>query len=222
MKTFLSICFLVAFVGLMLIGCSDKSISPIETTGVNDNPVVLQKDTGPGAWIIKDEFTGAFWFFGDNGLLVLIGQKNDPWSHCSGVRDRDLFSFKDIYLPNADPELRRIIEQIKGKDLVARVYYVDPWPSGYWETFCQFWRQVEPMEPFAIGTANFLYVDNDLLAWAQDNKNHNAFDYKANGKLIGQDGQKYILNVILKGVWDGVDLATYKEVFKIQLTPTGK
>jgi hypothetical protein len=220
MKSFLSFCFLLAFVGLMLIGCSDKSISPVETTGVNDNSVVLQKETGPGAWIFRYESNLAFWFTDEEAGLVLTLGLNDPWTFCSDF-EGESFSFKDIYLPNSDPDLRRILEQMKGKDITAKIWQVDPWPLVY-NSFCTFFGPITPFEPMAVGIANFSYKDNDVLAWDQDNNNSNAFGYKANGTLVGQDGKVYKLNLIYNVIWDGDDFSKYKEVYKLQLTPTGK
>jgi len=219
MKTILRAVVLLTFIGLLIIGCSDKSISPVQSTSATDNPVVLQKETGPGAWIIRDEFNGAFWFADQESGLVLELGITDPWLRCSEGDHFETFEFKDIYLPNADPELRRIVEQIKGEDLTAMIWQPDPWPSEF-TTFCNFLATAG--DPLAVGTANFMYIDNDVIAYDQDNKNHNAFGYKANGTLYGPDGKKYKLNLVERGVWDGVDLATYKETFKIQLTQTGK
>jgi len=213
MKTFLSICFLVAFVGLMLIGCSDKSISPIETTGVNDNPVVLQKETGSGAWIIRHQETG--WFFAyydsESGVLLTFGLQDNSIG-CDGITE--VYDIKDLYLPNADPDLRRLVAQQKA-DLTAMAWIVTPCPCS---NFCDY---ITINEPTAMGIVKFRYNDNDFYAWAQDNKNSNAFSTKVNGTLKGPDGKSYNLNFLEMVVWDGVDTnKLYK--FKIQLTPTGK
>lgn len=216
MKTFLSFCFLLAFVGLIIIGCSDKSITPIETTGINDNPVVLQKETGPGAWIIRHDEEMA-WGFYDNetGLMLLLGV-NDFDIFCNNpVGGADIISIKDIYLPNADPNLRRLIALQKGTDFTAIVWQTDSWPSD----FCGF---INSESPLATGTAKVIYTDNDFYAWAQDNPNSNSFSYKANGTLVGQDGKVYKLNLVDHVIWDGDDYSKYKEVLKLQLTPTGK
>lgn len=54
MKTFLGAFVLVAFIGLLILGCSDKSISPVESTA-NNNPVTLQKDTGPELGLLNSK-----------------------------------------------------------------------------------------------------------------------------------------------------------------------
>lgn len=221
MKTFLGICFLVAFIGLLYIGCSDKSITPVETTA-NNSPVTLQKDTGPGAWIIKYDYKGAFWLIDwETGAVIILGMESDPWSFCSGIREVEMFTWKDIILPNADPELRRIIERVMGKELTATIWYIDPFPAS-WVSFCTFWNQVEPMEPFAVGTANFGYRDTDLYSNLRENNNSNVWSFKVNGNLLGQDGIVYKLNYIDFGTWDGEDGSRHHETHKLQLTPTGK
>ncbi|MCL5030388.1 MAG: hypothetical protein M1480_15360 [Bacteroidetes bacterium] len=220
MKTIYSVVMLIAFIGLLIIGCSDKSNSPVESSATNYNTVSLQKGSaGSGAWVIRYESNTAFWFNDPESELVLTLGVNDISSLCSGAGGLDMFAFKDIYLPNADSNLRRIVEQMKGKDITAMIWQPDPWPSSF-TSFCNFYNNFGPA--MATGTVNFIYTDNDVYAWAQDNKNSNAFGYKANGTLMSQDGQVYKLNFVYRGVWDGVDLATYKETFKIQLTVTGK
>jgi hypothetical protein len=219
MKTFNRTFVLVAFIGLICIGCSDKSITPVETTGANNNPVTLQKDTGPGAWIIKDEFYGGYWFTDQESGLVLVIGLSDPWLRCSEGDHFELFEFKDIYLPNTDPDLRRIVEQIKGNNLTAFIWHPDPWPIEF-TTFCNFLATAG--DPLAVGTASISYKDNDVFAYEQDNKNHNAYGFKANGTLLSPDGKKYQLNLVWNSLWDGEDGNSYKEVYKIQLTPTGK
>lgn len=218
MKTFYAFVLLI-FISLLFIGCSDKSISPVETTGVNDNAVVLQKETGPGAWIIKYENEGAFWFEDEETGLVLTLGLNDPWIFCTDFIG-ETFSFRDLFLPNADPELRRILERMKEKDITAKVWQVDPWPTDY-DSFCTFFGPITPFEPMATGTASFSIRDNDLLAWAQPNNNSNAFGYKANGTLYSQSGQKYKLNLVYHAIWDGDDFVTFHDFFKLRLTPTG-
>ncbi len=220
MKTIYSVVMLIAFTVLLIIGCSDKSNSPVASSATNYNTVPLQKGSAEsGAWVIRYESNIALWFNDPESGLVLTLGINDISSLCSGRGGRDMFAFKDIYLPNADTNLRRIAEQMKGKDITAMIWRPVPWPFTF-SSFCSFYKNYG--SPMAIGTVNFIYTDNDILAWAQDNKNSNAFGYKANGTLTNQDGQVYKLNFVYRGVWDGVDMATYKEIFKIQLTLTGK
>jgi hypothetical protein len=213
MNTFIRTYVLVAFVGLLFLGCSDKSITPIETTGANDNPASLKKDSGPGAWIIKHQETWASAWYDENSGLFLTLALKDNSEGCDGATD--IYDIKDIYLPNADPDLRRIIDQIKG-DVTAMVWRVSYCPcSG---DLCAF---IKDNQPFAIGTVKYRYIDNDYIAWAQDNNNSNAFSDKANGSLEGQDGKFYNLNFVNQCTWDP-DGTKMNYHFKIQLTPTGK
>ena len=218
MKTFYAFVLLI-FIGLLYIGCSDKSNAPVEATSINENPLVLQKETGPGAWVIKYENEGAYWFTDEEAGLVLTLGLADPWSFCTEFVG-ETFKFKDIYLPNSNPDLRRILEQMKGKDITAKIWQVNPWPTDY-NSFCTFFNQMNPFEPMASGTASFSIKDNDFLAWAQPNNNSNAFGYKSNGTLYSQTGQKYKLNLVYNAIWDGDEGANFHEVFKLQLTQTG-
>lgn len=214
MKTFYAF-VLLTFIGLLYIGCSDKSISPIETTGVNDNPVNLQKVTGPGAWIIRHQETGWFSSYYDenSGLLLTLGLQDNSLG-CDGITD--IYDIKDLYLPNADPNLRRLIAKQKS-NLAAMVWQVTPCPCG--SGLCDF---IANNEPTAIGVVNFRYNDNDYLAWMQGNNNSNAFITKANGTIEGQDGTFYNLNFMDKVMWDGDDGTRLSFHYKIQLTPTGQ
>jgi hypothetical protein len=45
---------------------------------------------------------------------------------------------------------------------------------------------------------------------------------KVNGTLYGPNGQKYNLNLVWNFWWDGDDFTKFNEIFKLQLTPTGK
>jgi hypothetical protein len=215
MKTFLGVCFLVAFIGLLIIGCSDKSTSPVQTTGVNDNPVVLQKDTGPGAWIYRYEGSWYYVFFDEEAGLILTLGLNDIEKNCAGEGGYDVINVKDLYLPNADPDLRRIITQEKA-DVTAIVWQADAFPG--WDFWCDF---ILNNEPFARGIVNYSYKDNDYFAWAQDNSNTNSFGYKANGTLKG-NGKVYKLNFNYRFIWDPSKNINLNEVFNIKLTPTGK
>lgn len=135
----------------------------------------------------------------------------DKYEGCDGAVD--IIDIKDIYLPNADPELRRIIDQAKG-DLTAMVWQVAAYP----EDICEF---IKDNLPFAMGTVNYRYNDNDYYSWAQENNNSNAFSDKANGTLEGQDGKLYNINFVNQCTWDpnGTKMIFH---IKIQLTPTGK
>jgi hypothetical protein len=127
----------------------------------------------------------------------------------------DELSFKAILLPNADPELQRVIQQVIGTDVTAMAFQVVPGSAtdirGY----------ICGKTPIAMGTAKLMRRDNDVFGLVQDNPNVKAFGYKANGTLEGPEGQKYLLNIVVHIVVDEGDIANAKEYIKIQLTPTG-
>jgi len=151
----------------------------------------------------------------ENGLLVTLGV-NDIQDFCDRIGGKDPFSYKDLSLPNTDPDLRRWIQQIKGTGVTAMAFQVVPDPVKLYlrDYIC---GQV----PIAVGIANFRYQDNDLEAWELDGNNSNAFGYGANGTLAAPDGQKYMLDLVYRFVWKP-GTTKYNEVFKLQLTPTGK
>jgi len=219
MKTLKSVFVLLAFVAVTFLGCSDKSQSPIAPSANDDAVTSLMKASGSGAWIFRYEDVFATWWIDEESGLVIALGVNDISLLCSGGGGRDTANIKDILLPNTDPDLRRWIQQVKGQDLTAMVWRPDPWPSEFTD-FCSFYDLVG--EPMAIGTAKVSSKDNDVLAWMQDNKNSNAFGYKANGTLKDLNGKVYKLNFVYRSRWDGVDFTSANVVFKIQLTPTGK
>lgn len=221
MKPLKYLIVLSAFIGLSLIGCTDKSQSPVESARVTDNTVSLNKDSGPGAWIFNDEVDNwDFWFIDwENEIAITIGLHGDPWSSCNGTWEGDIISLKELYLPNADPDLRRNIEQARGKELITKVWKPEPWPSGSWNTYCEFWQQANPSDPIAVGTAKVNYLDTDVYLDDQG-KNTEVVNGKANGSVTDQNGKVYNLNIIFHLVIDAN--GKYKQVIKVQLVPKNK
>ena len=215
MKTFIRTLVLVAFIGLLFTGCSDKSVTPVETTGTNNNPVSLQNgNSESGAWMISyDEEYGLWEYDSKSGLVLLLGL-TDPWSHCAKGDLQESFNFSDIYLPNADPEPRGLIEQIKDKDITAMVWHLEPWPIKF-TSFCNFLATAG--DPLAVGTANFCCKDNNVLAFEQNN-NSNVYGWEANGTLMGSNGEKYQLNFVSHIMWDGIEVTGLNYDVEIQLT----
>jgi hypothetical protein len=200
----------VACLALVVTGCTDNSASIVAPANISDNPATpLMKSPESGALILRQEAKLYLTFFdATSGLRLLLGV-SDLSSFCSGVSGFDTWSFKDIFLPNADAEPRRMLRHMTGDNVGAIVWNPDHWPNicGY--------------VPLAAGTANVVRTDNDFFAGSQDNDNSNAYGFKAHGTLVGPAGQVYQLNFVLRGIWDGVDPASRKVVFKIQLTPAG-
>jgi hypothetical protein len=211
----LSLAFLVmASIAFVLLGCSDNSVPIVTPTSIGDNTTAsLMKESGPGAWVFKYDYNIGWWFLDENGLLLTLGI-NDLSKYCDRQPPYfDEFAFKDIYLPNADPELRRIMEQANGGDVAALLFQVDLLPP---ETPLR--SYICGKTPIFFGTASFIYTDNDAIAYLQDNENANAFGYKAHGILTGLNGHPYNLNLVYRAVWNP-DGKNSHEVFKIQLTP---
>jgi hypothetical protein len=217
MKTLSLVLLLMASMAFVLLGCSDSSAPIVASSDAQHNASAsLLKTSGPGAWIYR--FEAMYWyeyFDANTGLLLTLGVNDLDLLCALEGEGMDVFNIHDLYLPNSDPELRRNVSQAKGSDVIAFVWRADAFP----EHLCVFRNNNEPL---AIGTAHLVSTDNDYYAPYQDNKNSNAFGVKAEGTLKGPDGQAYKLNLVYRGLWDGVDPASYKEVLKIQLTPTGK
>jgi hypothetical protein len=215
MKTLSLVLLLMASMAFVLLGCSDNSAPVVASTSVSDHPSTpLMKSSASGAYIERYDMTYyVYWFINENGLLVTCGV-NDIQAYCARTGGKETFSYKDLYLPNADPDLRRVMEKLEGTDVTAMAFQVVP---GSGVTLRDY---ICGLEPIAVGTANLRSEDNDVLAWMQDKNNRNAFGYNANGNLVAPDGQKFRLNIVDRYVWDPTT-GWYNEVFKIQLTPTG-
>ena len=220
MKKLFSVFALITFFGLLITGCSDKPIAPVETNETTSNTVSLQKDSGPGAWIIRYEADYWFYFFYDEdaGLALTLGI-NDISKFCNYEGGFDMDNVKELYLPNADPNLRRMIDFEKAHDYTAMIWQTETDPSsGNLHDF------ICGHNPMATGLAHFTATDNDFYAWAQDHHNADSFGFKANGTLEGQDGELYKLNFVLRFVHHGNDDdgSSDKLEFKLQLVPTNK
>ncbi len=215
MKTFFSFLVLVTFLALLMIGCTDKSVQPSASSSVNKQTTLQKDNTGNGAWLYRYETEIAYMFSDEASKNVILIGFTDPKALCTGG-DYEIFPVKDIYLPNTDPDLRRLIEQVKNKDVSIYVFHIDPWTQDW----CEFLSTTG--DTLCWGTGKFAYQDNDVYAWFQENPNVNSFGYKANATLYNKDGQKYMLNFVYKTVWDGVDVSTEKVTFKLQVNPVGK
>ncbi len=209
MKTLLSTIALLAFIGILFLSCSDKTTQPVESSNLTFQKV----GNGEGAGILRYELENAYGFIDYDEHLILVLGLNDVQNFCNGTGGMDVFKFKELLLPNVDPELRRLMMQIKAGDITALIYQADEWP----EYFCDFALNNEPI---AVGSANFMYTDNDFNAWWQEHPNRNPFGYKANGSLIGPNGQEYNFNFFDRVIWDW-DGSKFTENVRIHLVPKG-
>lgn len=218
MKKLFLVFALITFFGLLITGCSDKSKAPVETNETTSNVVSLHKDSGPGAWIIRYEADYWFYFFYDEdaGLALTLGI-NDISKFCNDEGGFDIDYVKELYLPNADPNLRRMIDLEKAHDYTAMIWQTNsaPDPNNLGNLICE-------QQPMASGPVKFLARDNDWYAWIQDNKNSDSYGFKANGTLESQEGKFYNLNFVYHFMWDGKSGERQNEVFKIQLVSKNK
>ena len=204
---------LLTFIVFSFIGCSDKYQTPVNPNAVQS----LKKTTGsgPGAWIIEYHKELAYGFLDeDNRFFLTLGIK-DPSEFCSGTQNYDSFSFKDLLLPNSDPDLRRVIRKITGEDISAYVWQFESVPAYLFTIACT-------SQPIASGNVKFISTDNDYFVGGGGN-NRNSFGRKATGTLTGTDGQTYKLNLVYHALVDKEDPSTlFKEILNIDLTATGK
>ena len=161
MKKLFSVFALITFFGLLITGCSDKPITPVEANETNSSAVSLQKDSGPGAWIIRYEADYWFYIFYDEdaGLALTLGI-NDISKFCNYEGGIDIVNIKELYLPNADPNLRRMIDLEKAHDYTAMIWQTETDPTlGVARDF------ICNHEPMATGLSHFTATDNDYFAF---------------------------------------------------------
>jgi hypothetical protein len=209
---------LMALLAFVLMGCSDSSgpnVAP-PSTGDKVATSLMKTSDEPGAWIIRDRNeTYRMWFIDPEAGLVLVVGINDYAAFCATRRDgMDGVDVKQLFLPNADPELRRKLQQVKASDFSAQVWALNHWAGNP----CSSWNSIYP--PIAMGTVNYITTDNDALANTQDNPNRRSFGYKATGTLYGPDGQVFHLTFFSRIVYDP-DGTFFNQAAKIQLTSVG-
>jgi hypothetical protein len=202
---------LSTFIVFAFIGCSDKYQTPLNPNTVQS----LKKTTGPGAWIIIDnEKHAAAYLDEDSGYLLTLGIK-DPTEFCSPTQNYELFNFRDLILPNSDPDLRRTISKITGEDISAFVWHFDSVPANIITFACN-------NQPIASGNVKFVYTDNNLYV-VNGGINRDSFGATANGTLTGTDGKTYKLNLVYNGLVDKNDPTTlFRQIINIHLTLTSK
>jgi hypothetical protein len=209
---------LMATLTFVLMGCSDSpgpNVAP-PSSGDNNPTSLMKASDGPGAWIIRDRNeTYRMWFRDPEAGLILVVGINDYADFCATRMDgMDGVDVRQLFLPNADPEARRKLQQVKARDFSAQIWALSQWAGNP----CAAWNSIYP--PMATGTVNYITTDNDALANTQDNPNRRTFGYKATGTLYGPDGQVFHLNFVSRIVYDPHG-TFFNQAAKIQLTPTG-
>lgn len=215
MKTLSFLLLLMANLAFVLAGCTDTP-GPVaaSASGIDNPAALLAKTSGPGAWIYRGTYdTYRYGFLDANsGLAALVGV-NDFSTFCVSFEDGiDEFPFKDLLLPDADPDLRRVMEQVKGTDVSISVWDLDVFQGGFCATGRAGYR------PIAVGTVHYINTDNDLLAWLQLNYNMNAYGCMAEGSATGPEGQAYRVTIVYRAIYSAVTQG-YREVMKIRLIP---
>lgn len=203
MKKYLFYIIAISFLAISFSSCNEENV-PVTSTLV-ETPILLK--AGNGAEIIKydDNYAVAVTDIKDM-LRCYIGVDRVEWCETGEMPEWDIFSFREIFLPNTDPA--RIIQKIKGEDVIASVWNA---PIDCSEG------------PIAVGTVKFISNDNDLEMWARDSKNANSFGWRAHGKLTGSDGQMYNFNAVFRYVWKWAwDPSEDKITVQINLSKIGK
>ncbi len=208
-----------AILSSMLLGCSDNP-APTATPVVSTHSVAtpLAKESGPGAWVFRyqDQLVQG-WVDAQSGIVFLMGV-SDVTAFCNSGRTEgiEMADVKDIFLPNADPAFRRLIERAVNKESSILVWDYSLW-AGDW---CQLFTTYPPK---ATGVGKLTWSDTDFLADVQPHHNTDVFGWKGNGVLSGVDGKTHTLNFIAKIMWgtNGKD-GHFNYVFNIVYTPGGK
>ncbi len=149
-------------------------------------PIVMRSQIGYGV-LISDSKRGQSAVFGV-----------DPVQLCLGNAVFDLVDLQRIDVPE---DANRVNDIIQGRDMVTSV-----WPfTGF---SCARYTTTAPL---ATGTADLNNTDNDVFIFLNpDSKNHNAFGWRAHGRLTDASGKMKTLNAHENCLWDGHDPDTFK------------
>lgn len=220
MKKFKYTFVLTVIVCMAFLGCSDKTFKSNLPTSVNYNSSSsIAKTSGSGAWIFRFEGAAYVVFYDANSRLFLTLGINDITSFCSGNGGVDFSFAQVIAAPTSDPNIRRALEIVKNSNMSALVWKVDSPPAPDYDALCNF---LSAETPFAAGTVNLIYTDNDFYTTTRDHNNSNAFGFTGNGTVQGEDGQIYTFTLIDRIVWDGTNTSSWNQTLRIQLMPVGK
>ena len=189
MRTLIIIATIVVLV-LGLGACSrdetPTAVAPVPATGNID-----KDGGGSGAQVVRYQDALAIIYTDEvRGLQLIVGV--DVEEYCTLGLFPDIIDIMEITNP-VDQVL--VVQLIRSKDVHAAVYPLYDFDCA---------RMLDE-GPIAVGTADFLSVDNDLYAWydTNDASRVNSATSKVNGTLYTPDGQKVLLNFTWKLIWPG-------------------
>lgn len=203
MKTLGVLC-VVLLVAVFATSCLNEqatvTTAPVPENGVTLNPA---PPSASGPFVIRGATTFAvFQVDYKKGISVVFGA--DMNEFCNGIVNFDVVNFMDV---DTQDDALRIVEVLNG-DVQASVWGTTVFDCGYFLNNA----------PLASGIAHLVSTDNDLLAFLfPETPNVNAYGWQAQGALSDASGGRYHFNAVDRLTWDGVSLATTKEVSKVNL-----
>lgn len=196
MRAFTSLAAL--FLVTLLAGCLGDEL-PSDPSAASVGPS-FNFDNGPdnpGPIVMRSEVTFAvFYVDAKAGVSAIHGA--DIIEFCGGTIDFDLVDLQRIDVPE---DANRVNDILQGDDVRTSV-----WPFTVFD--CNLFTTVTPL---ATGTADVRLTDNDVFVFLNpESVNHNAFGFRAHGKLEDSAGETVNFSGHCNCVWDGNDIDTLK------------
>ena len=155
-----------------------------------------------------DTAYGSFWADFENNTTTYFGL--DLYEFCAGSQDFGIVSVMDVYMRGDGHRYKR---HFSG-DLFTTVWPGIAGPGAVCEQIF-----LGTGQPIATGMAYFRFNDNDVEPWLNpDRHNMNSFGFNANGTLYDfATGEPMRFMMYWHAMWDGIDEASFKEIFKSRL-----
>ncbi len=200
--------FLAILACALPLACSDTSTTP--TAAAPPVPRFEANPASNGTMIYRYGWD-AWWFWPDvDKQLVAVHGSFDPvQGFCYNNWFGNGTSWQDVVSGKYGEGEWLVHMLVRAPEAYIYVY------SGTLSTinFCQ---------PLAGGTGHFVSTDSDVNADQSDRLRANAWGVRAEGKLVGQDGQLYHYNAHFLHTWRPADPSTSHEQVLINLQPIGR
>lgn len=192
-------------VSALVVSCNDQPTST-ESPAV-DGPLFNFSNgpANPGPIIVRSQTAFAAFYVDTKKGISAIHGADIAGEFCNGIVNFDLVDLQSISVPE---DANRLNELIQGADVTTSVWPFTNFDCGLFTT----------VTPLASGSVDLVSTDNDLLVFLNpDNRNANAFGFRAHGRLQDQSGARANFSGHSNCVWDGNDFQSLKCVDRINL-----
>jgi hypothetical protein len=197
----------VGFAALLVFACTDQ-------------PELSSPDGSPSPSFRAEHTTEEFGFpLGDERYTLIVGHTlEDMVAICEGREPSfQAWDVLRVFRPAGREGLEESIKDLtRGKDMAITVFEYSPFEFG---NECPLLTA-----PTYEGTGQAFFNDNDLIL---THRGANSFNFRVNGKVVGEDGQRYhvkafIHQVLAPGSTFDNFIFLHGPVIDITLTPVGR